>query len=579
MKNIFIVLIVFCISVFKIESQIQTVSFTSSKDAFVISGSTTNFGLSTELQAGISVDKFGTATFRRSYLYFPISGIPTNAIIISAGLNVYQTAGGTASPSTQLYAERIEQNWGETTIVSGSEPNVSIYEVVTSSAYGFNWRTFNVKTHVEKMLKGVYQNQGWRIRYYNEGQTSANLYKFHSREAANDPVLQVSYYVPYSITGASINHCAGAGTNDGSINPTITGGSGSNTYKWYNSAGVIAGQTSLNITGRTYGWYGLEVTGSQGDKFFYSFIIGVKCQEVTINYSPGPNFIDDALLVSAAPTGNNGSSQDFVDLRSAYITMKSIIKFKLWLDPTFTVSQADIQLYGKNHMYSFSNASYLKKITQNWKEDSVTWNTMPTSSSTNQVALAASTSSTQDYLTNNTISFWNDWKTNNLQNYGMMLELQTNASDTRSMSFHSSDATTSSLRPGVNLTLSLSSLSWCSPQTIDDISYSELKYQVDGGYATMFEGKLKFYFLEEEGVSVNKYIPYQIVNKDNIIEASSDLAGTTTGGGVSLPYNINANYKVLDLNGITSLVDGEYYSLIVTMINGQKKKLRFQFKL
>lgn len=436
-------------------AQISSPSFYSSKDAHTISGNTSNFGTQTSIWAGINVSH-GSTTFRRSYVYFPITGIPADAVITSAVLKVYQTSGAVTTPSSELYVERVTQSWVETTIASGTEPTVSTAEVCTSSTYASNWRSFDVKTHVQKMVNGTYTNEGWRIRYYNEAQTTANLYGFNSREGVNDPVLEVSYYIPFSITNAAITHCTTTISTDGVITPTIANGSGSNTYQWYNSAGAIAGATSSSISNRTYGWYGLQVTGSQGDVFYYSFIIGVKCQEVTINYNPDQNFVDDARVISTSPNNNYGTLVDFISGKSqpfsVWITQKSLLKFRLWVDPLLTVTQANLQLYGKSHLFANSNASYLKKVTQNWKEDSVTWNSLPTSTATNQVSLAASTSSTQNYLTNNTISFWNDWKASNTTNYGMLLELQSSANLAATMNFHSSDA--SSSKPAISFKFS-----------------------------------------------------------------------------------------------------------------------------
>jgi hypothetical protein len=447
MKNILFLFFAFC-SILPIYGQIKDTSYYSSKDAFIHSGTTLNYGTENNLQVGIVVSR-GTATFRRSYVYFPLAGIPSNAVITSAVLKVYQVSGLTSTPSTEIKVERVTQSWTETGITSAIVPNTNTSDAVSSSTYSAGWRSFNVQSHVQEMVKGTYSNEGWTIRYFNETQSTANLYTFDSREAANDPVLEVSYYIPFSITAASITHCSTTSSTDGSITPTIINGSGSNTYKWYNSSGLISGQTSSSISGRAYGWYGLEVTGSQGDKYYYSFIIGVSCTEVTIEYDPGPNFIDDAYIKSlnSQDNPNYGNSVDFFTSKtqsgSIWTTNKSLIRFRLWVDPGLTINQAGLNLYGKSHSFTNSNASYLKKITDNWQEMEVKWTNAPATTATNQVSLAASTTSTQNYLNTNVSSFWNDWKSSNTTNYGMMLELQTTTNSVRSMSFHSSDASSS----------------------------------------------------------------------------------------------------------------------------------------
>lgn len=456
MKNFVFVLVLIFVRISVSHSQIESATFYSQKDAYVISSSTANYGTLGEIQAGINVDKFGVANSRRTYVYFEITGIPSDAIIVSANLKFYQTSGATTSTSTKLKVERVIQSWVETTINSSNEPDVNTGEVVNSSTYSSNWRTFDVKNHVQKKINGTYDIEGWRVSYYNENQTTADLYKFHSREATNDPVLEINYYRPFNITAANITHCTSVSSSDGSITPTIEKGSGSNTYQWYNSSGVISGQTSSSISGRTYGWYGVEVTGSQGDKFFYSFIIGVTCDEVSITYDPGPNFIDDAFLYSHFSSSNVNygnyleNTSGKLSSVGTWYTKSSLLKFRLWIDPNLSFTQAGVNLYAINHDISNSNASYLKKVTGDWSENKVTWNTKPGSTATNQVSLAGSTSSSQNYLNTNILSFCNDWKANNLNNYGMILELQSTSNTQRSMRFHSSDATSS--RPSISFT-------------------------------------------------------------------------------------------------------------------------------
>lgn len=580
MKIILLITALTLSSYFRLNSQITTTTFNTSKDSYTISSSTSNFGTNVDMHAGIT-SKFGVASFRRSYLYFPITGIPANAIVTAAKIMVYQTGGTTASSTTELLLERITQSWVETTVASGTEPNVSTSGVIQNSFYATSTalRTFYVKDHAQKMVNGFFTNEGWRIRYYDETQTTANNFIFHTREGVNDPVLEISYYIPKTISSATINHCSTTASSDGSITPTFVNGSGGTyTYQWINSAGSTVG-TSSSLSGVPYGWYGLYASdATNNDHFYMAFLVGVNCQNVSIDFKPGPNYIDDAQIADGTNSGNNyGSGLRFpaqTNTNGVVQNLNNYVKFRLWMDQNLTVSQADLYLSGKSHTSGGLNAASLLKTTSNWGEFSISWLNQPTYSSSIQENIPATTSTTES-KTVNLINFWNAWKTDNTLNYGMRFQLQNATTTTRRMEFHSSDATTDSLRPRIYFNVGLVNMTGCQPITIGDISYSQLKSQLDGGYATTFLNKLKFAFKEESGVAASKYIPYEIRDKDNVVIAGSDLNGTTFGGAPALVYSIDDNNHILDLSGISSLTTNTYYTLEVITTNGTRKKLRF----
>ena len=66
---------------------------------------------------------------------------------------------------------------------------------------------------------------------------------------------------------------------------------------------------------------------------------------------------------------------------------------------------------------------WMQKVTQNWSENTITWNNQPSTSITNQVSIPLHTSKTQNYKLN-VKTFVQDMVTSPSSNYGFMLKLQ-----------------------------------------------------------------------------------------------------------------------------------------------------------
>lgn len=439
---------------------IQSTTIIASKDALIDNQSpTTNYGGIGSIEAGVKISG-GATTVRRSYLDFDLSGIPSNAIITSATLSLRVISEGSDVTNSSFVLERANASWVETgtgSITWSNKPAVTTSDAISTSSVSSGWRNITVTSHVQKMVNSTFSKFGWSLRRNNEGTaTLGSTYRSNNYTTQTDrPKLVVNYYVPFSVSAATINHESSLGAGNGSITITVANGPSAPSYEWYQSNGSqISGATSSTISGLSYGWYGVKISGTVGDPEYFSFLVGVTCDEVTINYSPDANYVDDSPVYSSATTGNYGSSLDLLNGKlyalSRWITIKSFLKFKLWVDPNITFSQAGLNLYGNSHDISNSNASYLKKVTSQWSENTITWNNMPSSTSTNQLSLAASTTTNQNYLLIDVSNFWNDWKLNNPQNNGMLLELQTTTDSQRSMRFHSSDATSS--RPSISFT-------------------------------------------------------------------------------------------------------------------------------
>jgi hypothetical protein len=98
-----------------------------------------------------------------------------------------------------------------------------------------------------------------------------------------------------------------------------------------------------------------------------------------------------------------------------------------------------------------NNAGFLSRVTSPWIENSVTWNTQPTTTSVNQVIIPGSSSNAQDYSLNVT-NLIQDMVSNT--NYGFMLNMQDEINYYKSLMFASSDNANSTKCPVLNITYS-----------------------------------------------------------------------------------------------------------------------------
>jgi len=101
----------------------------------------------------------------------------------------------------------------------------------------------------------------------------------------------------------NINNASACNLSDGSINVTITGGSGSYTYKWYNKNFTLIASTK-NLTGAAPGTYYLEVTdnGSAACQAFYYF------------------YVQSPYKVTTTSTGNTRCATPFTGSATANVT-------------------------------------------------------------------------------------------------------------------------------------------------------------------------------------------------------------------------------------------------------------------
>jgi hypothetical protein len=146
------------------------------------------------------------------------------------------------------------------------------------------------------------------------------------------------------------------------------------------------------------------------------------------------------------------------------VVVRSLINFDLSSIPDgTTIKSAKLSLYNNSTSVNNSgkhseesvypgtggeNAAYLKRITSSWDESNVTWNNQPTTSSQNQVSLAASTDAHQNYTDIDVTPLIQDIINNRPTSFGIMLMLQTE-SYYRGLIFASGDNADATKRPKI----------------------------------------------------------------------------------------------------------------------------------
>lgn len=567
-------------------ASLTTANLTSTKDSYInYKYPSQNFGTSSTMSAGTHtniVSKFGTTyTYDRTYVQFDLSSIPANAIIYSATLKLHVS--GTSGSAPSWYVKRVLDSWiesGTASITASNQPALSTLasDYVSSSAQYSTPHTFSVTSMVQRMVYGQITNNGWCLQSQNEGLQAVALTTFHTKEASNSsyyPELEVKYYLPISLSNVVVTHESQTSASDGGVSYTVNNGASSSfTYAWTNSSGTSVG-TSQTLSGVPYGWYGLTITGVQyGEVYYMGFLIGTECEEVTINFRSATgnnfeNFFDNALNtdydngvdygdVNSANNLNFQSSHDYIGVE---FSTNTYARMRLWMDDQFTVNQADLYLYGKNHSGT-ADASEFDIVTSYWYEDLISWNNQPTTSSSTTVAVPEATSSTENKVVDIS-DFWNVWKADNTTNHGMLFQLQSFSAYTNIQNYYTPVDATETNRPRVAFKLAL----WhedepfvCSPV------YAVTKRDLTGVWYKSVEDTLYFSF-DNEYASSSSYVDYEIYYYTDM------LTPVMEGGTTQVSMDFGVNHRTL---GVGSLNSGDRYVMVVTNDKGEKRYLRFE---
>ncbi len=560
-------------------SQVTTVYPVILEDAYtyaLLSSAGTNYGTNTDLKVYVSGSG---SNYYRSFLKFDFSGIPTNAVILSAKVQLTPAATeNVSSPSSsELSIDLCNTNWGEYTITHNSMVfNNTIFTTNSSSNSVSGKREFEVKDFVQAIVSLRAPNYGFRIRRNPESTTTltTSYYSKESSDSRNHPKMIVQYYIPTSVSSATIQNATNTTSGDGAIYPVVSNGySTSKTYQWYTYSGTtltaISGANTLNLTGRNYGWYGLKIMGSDpSDVCYYGFIIGLKCNTFSVTVGADPNFTDDTYINnSVSGSGstavyntqvNYGNLTTFnTSENTTPMTTEGLLRFRLWFDPNATVNSANLTLYGNSHAPTDRpNTSYLKLVSADWTESNVAYTNRPASSSSTSATINGIAAGNGN-ATINIANLVNAWKTDNTQNYGCHLQLTYYEGTTTKMQFNSSDAAAAS-RPTLVLNL-----------TTNDCSNNSNLYYVPKAFVgpeiadLPSDRKLKIRF--KDYFDSDGTLNYTI----------KCLTDDTTPSIPMISKDSNTNWIIINLSS-SGIVSNKIYLLELTDSSGKKEYLKFK---
>ena len=157
------------------------------------------------------------------------------------------------------------------------------------------------------------------------------------------------------------------------------------------------------------------------------------CQQ-TVVIQPGATEGKDSYINSAFPEDSWGTSPNLIacawTFGGEFGIGRSLIRFDLsQIPPDAEILDARLTLYFNPNAgfgeQTGENASYLKKITEDWSEMTVTWNSQPQSTDAGAVFLPATQSPSQDLSDVNITGFVAGWVLHPETNFGFIHRMET----------------------------------------------------------------------------------------------------------------------------------------------------------
>jgi len=395
----------------------------------------------------------GTPYEARSLMKYDLSQIPVASNILSASLSLYtDTASHQGYVGQPTYGTEnasllhlVTSPWDPATVTWNAQPtfsNTSVVSLPQSTNANEDYLNLDVTSFVQAWVNNPSTNYGMLLKmigtyYYNDMLFCSS----GNADSSKWPKLEICYQVasPCHLSASFTQQNLGNGqaqfTNTSSLSANT-----SVSWTFYNNTGPFTTSTVLNpvvtFTGLPPYSATLQITDS---------VTG--CRD-TLQQPVDIATCITYVLATGAPVASNyttnfsyatGYSEFLADQWTNGGTPcegRGLIQYDLSGIPAgSTVIAAQLNLYADTMnanngyldqpTYGTSNACNLKQITSAWDPSTVVWSNQPTTTTTNEVTLAQSTSLTENYLNIDVSNFAQSWVSNPAGNYGMMLQMIT----------------------------------------------------------------------------------------------------------------------------------------------------------
>ncbi|MBP7144540.1 MAG: DUF3344 domain-containing protein [Methanoculleus sp.] len=446
-----------------------TETFQADADAYIRWGGAvgdTNYGTSTSLFIRQSGDPWGASagSLYRSLIRFDLSSLPEGATIESATLYGYMPA---RTGDREVAAYRVTGAWTETGVTWNTRPSNATQptSVIDPGPTANVWIGWNVTQDVQAYVQGTL-NHGWLLASPDESATSTEQrVTLNSRDNA-DSALRPYLNVTYS-TGSAAPVLTTIEVTPATANLAVDA-----TQQF---AAVAKDQNDDEMTGVTFDWSSSnETVGTVNATGFFAALAegtttvtasaeGVTgTAQVTVLAAPSTTTETfqadaDAYIRSTAAQAdtNYGGNNDLpIRLTTASARYNGLIHFDLSSIPEGSTIES-ATLYGYMYQKSGNKEVSVYRVTGEWTESGVTWNTRPSND----------TQPTSVILPSSAMS-WVSWNvTQDVQayaegtpNYGWLLTYGESATATNlGVYLRSREYSSSAQRPYLNITYSTGS--------------------------------------------------------------------------------------------------------------------------
>ncbi|MDY7077725.1 MAG: DNRLRE domain-containing protein [Chloroflexota bacterium] len=165
-----------------------TRTFLASKDTYIDEENpTTNYGLDPTLWVRMT----SSPDHRRTLLYFDVQGLPENAVVLTATLELYNMINrdlSQAPTAITVFPDSIDSDWSETGVTWNTRPSSTNRGDAAEEYVLTGWTRWNVTNIVAGWLGGDYPNYGILLRTGMQGSAY-----WLTREDTNGPRLTITY--------------------------------------------------------------------------------------------------------------------------------------------------------------------------------------------------------------------------------------------------------------------------------------------------------------------------------------------------------------------------------------------------